>query len=269
MEERRKNTISIPLFSTFNIVFILIITGLVVAVIILYYSFTKKIKASAEIEKKEKNIKVSKFIDLPHGQLEEIKNNTSPQQDRIYYSILHKIFSIGTEFNKRCNEVAISGDNISFTSTGTKFHLGVFKFRNLGVISNTTHFFDIPLRDSKKKVYSQLVVVNHKKQPIVIHFFEAPRFEIKEWESNIKFCGVFYKTIEYENREGKKITAPLFLTYTVDKYIPTTSKQSSVTTAITLLIAILIIATFYILHKAKMKKLYLERLKNHDRRWKI
>lgn len=264
MQEKRRKAMGIPLLSTFNTVFMVVIVGLVLSVVILYYSFVKKIEKSKHIEKRSTTIRVSRFIELPHGQSQEIKDNTPFEQDRIYYSIVSKIFALGTEFKRNCNEVASNGDNISFTNTDNKLHLGVFKLHNLAVISNTSHFFDIPIKNSDKKAFSQLITVNYKQQPLVIHFFDEPRFEIKEWKSNIKFCGVFYKMIQYENKEGKTITAPLFLAYTVDKVLTPQTRQSPAIMGIALLLIILVIVIFFMLHRAKMNKLYMEKLENFN-----
>ncbi len=264
MQEKRRQTMGIPLFTAFNTVFIVVISALVLLLIILYYSFVKKVNKSGYIEKKVNPARVSKFIELPHGQSEEIKDNTPFEQDRIYYSIVSKIFTLGSEFHQNCNKVAINGNGISFTNMANKLRLGIFTLHNLSVISNTFLFFNIPIKNSDKKTFTQLITVDYNRQPLVIHFFEEPKFVIKEWKSNIKFCGVFYKMIKYENKQGKEISAPLFLTYTVDKFSIPQSSQSPVTMGIISLLIISIIGIFFILHKAKMNKLYMEKLENFN-----
>lgn len=269
MVERRKVKIGIPLFSTFNIIFLIVIIFLLLSVTFVYYSFEKKLQQLSSSKGGGYLSKIPRFLELPHGQLEELGKKIlleQVEQDKTYYSIISKIFSKGAEFRRECFDSAIEGDNILFTAPDNKLHLGVFKFNVLGVVAYTTHFFTIPLQKADKKVFSRLISVNNKNQPIIIHFFESPSFKIEPEASNIKFCGVFYRVVEYENREGKIITAPLFLTYTVDKYSFSKTPRSPFISLIVLLAAIIIIITFYIRHKLKMKKLYLEKLELHNKK---
>ncbi|MFN7181078.1 MAG: hypothetical protein ACK4NF_00140 [Planctomycetota bacterium] len=253
MEERRKKRLYVPFFSTFQFIFLIVLFSLVLSLIILYYSFNKKIEKLPRV----KDVKVIRFLELPHGQSLQIINNTPLQLDeeKIYYSLVLKILSLGNEFRTKCYEVAENAGFLSFYDKDKNLHLGVFKLTQLAVISKTTHFFEVPLKDKSRKVYHQLIAVDHSQRPYVIHFFEVPKFTIEEWKSSVNVCGVYYRNIKYENREGKEVTAPLFLTYTVEKFFQPKRKESPFTLIIVSVVAIMIVFLFFLRHKFKVQQL--------------
>ncbi|MFN7182472.1 MAG: hypothetical protein ACK4NF_07330 [Planctomycetota bacterium] len=264
MEERRKKNLALPFLATFQFIFVIVIVSLILSVAVLYYSFKKKI----ERPQRTKPVKVNKFLEVPHSYSAQLMGDGPLRlsEEKTYYSIVSKILSFGSEFKTKCYEMAVDARNISFFEKDTtKFHTGIFKANNLSIISQTTHLFDIPLKEQGKKVYHQLIGIDdNTHRPYVVHFFEVPKFKIEEWKSSINFCGVFYRVIRYENKNGKEVKAPLFLTYTVEKFSPPPRNTSPFTSIAVLLVTGIILLLFFLRHKSKVKRLEVE-LKKHYR----
>ncbi len=262
MNERRKNLLSIPFFKTFQLALVVITAGFLLSVFILYYSFTKKSEKSHSV--KNKTIKVNKFLELHHSQFSKMIDDEPLNLDKetIYYSIVSKIFSFGNNFKAKCYETANNANDIYFSEKVFKkdanLNLGIFKVTNLLVVSSTTHIFDIPLKEGDRKVYHQLIGINNFKQPYVIHYLETPNFKIEKLRSSINFCGVFYRVIKYENIDGKEVRAPLFLTYSIEKFILPRTYRSPLITIIIMLVIAGIFILYFLRHKAKMKQLEIE-----------
>ncbi len=269
MEERRKKLFTFPFLTSFQIVLVIVIVALLLSLIILYYSFTKGLEKP--LSSPTRTTKINKFLDLHADQIAQIKDKTqlSLNTENIYYLIAAKILSLGNNFKQKCYEMASDGSNIFFLEENYRktksFHLGIFKITNILVLSNTTHFFDIPLKDQKKKVYHQLIAADKAQRPYMIHYFQSPNFNIQERRTSINFCGIFYRLVKYENIEGKEVVAPLFLTYTLEKFTLPRHDKSVLNTIAILLVVGAIFVLFFLRHKAKMKQLEWE-IRNHKKK---